>query len=106
MRGVYFVASDCDLAILDRGRAREVDGSDNFCHLRRGEMPHSSGARTACLGAGSKARGALSSATAIEPYCVLSNLCNITIWPVLSMRAIAMPQLFSRPPPPRPRGAR
>ncbi len=42
----------------------------------------------------SSALRALSSATAIEPYCVLSNRCSITTWPVLSRIAIAMLQLF------------
>jgi hypothetical protein len=42
----------------------------------------------------SSALRALSSATAIEPYCVLSSLCSITIWPVLSRMTMAMPQLF------------
>src|SRR6266516_4828810 len=37
---------------------------------------------------------ALPSAAAIEPYCVLSILCSITMWPVLSRIAIAISQLF------------
>ena len=47
MRGVYFVASDGDLAILDRGRAGDTQGSDklairdegNAAFERRGSAP-------------------------------------------------------------------
>lgn len=101
-----------DLAVLHRGRAGDADGSDNLAiryegnaaFERRGSAQRERAQPEATLRhqvlehlawppvVKRAARFIL--ATAIEPYCVLSNLCNVTIWPVLSRMAIAMPQLF------------
>jgi hypothetical protein len=101
-----------DLPVLLRSPARNADGADDLavgdnwdasferCRSRQGKRAQADTAlryqvlehfaRPSII----KRTMRLFSATRIEPYWVLSSLCSITVWPLLSRITTAIGQLF------------